>query len=193
MNCGRAREGGWYEHPVMGWNYRLTEWQGALLLAQMERAEEQIARRSDNVTYLNSLLEQIEGIEPVRICGDDDSVSAYHLHMLRYNAEAFGGLDKHEFIAAVSAEGIPISAGYSPLYRNEMFQRLASGCSCAERFTGLKLDYDNVFCPVCEKVSDSVGVWMYQSIFLGTHSDMDDVAEAFAKVQKNAHELQTQP
>ena len=39
-NVGRTREGLWYEYAREGWNSRLTEWQGAILLAQLERADE---------------------------------------------------------------------------------------------------------------------------------------------------------
>ena len=44
-NVGRIPDGAWYQHEVMGFNLRLTELQGALLLAQMERLPEQFERR----------------------------------------------------------------------------------------------------------------------------------------------------
>src|SRR5205085_502227 len=36
-NVGRTRTGRWYEHPILGGNFRMTEWQAAILLAQMAR------------------------------------------------------------------------------------------------------------------------------------------------------------
>jgi len=39
-NCGRIREGAWYQHEVLGSNFRMTEWHAAILLAQMTRFEE---------------------------------------------------------------------------------------------------------------------------------------------------------
>ena len=40
-NCGRSRTGAWYEHPLVGGNYRMTEFQAALLLSQMGNLEDQ--------------------------------------------------------------------------------------------------------------------------------------------------------
>src|SRR6478735_8757971 len=36
-NVGRVRGGEWYQHEILGWNFRMTEWQGAVLLAQLDR------------------------------------------------------------------------------------------------------------------------------------------------------------
>ena len=47
-NVGRIPDGAWYQHEAMGFNLRLTELQGALLLAQMERLPEQFERRERN-------------------------------------------------------------------------------------------------------------------------------------------------
>ena len=44
-NVGRIRTGAWYQHEFLGWNYRMTEWQGAILLAQFERLPEHMERR----------------------------------------------------------------------------------------------------------------------------------------------------
>ena len=35
-NVGRRRGGEWYEHVRIGWNLRMSEFQGAVLLAQMK-------------------------------------------------------------------------------------------------------------------------------------------------------------
>lgn len=40
-NVGRVRNGGWYQHEEIGWNLRMTEFQAAILLAQLTRLEEQ--------------------------------------------------------------------------------------------------------------------------------------------------------
>src|SRR5436305_101795 len=46
VNCGRVREGGWYEHRALSGNYRLAELQAALLLSQSRRVEAQAERRN---------------------------------------------------------------------------------------------------------------------------------------------------
>ncbi len=55
-NVGRIREGAWYQHENVGWNLRLTEFQAAILLAQMSRLEEQCVKREANGQLLTKLL-----------------------------------------------------------------------------------------------------------------------------------------
>src|SRR5205085_8684178 len=43
-NCGRVRNGGWYEHRMLSGNYRMPEFCGAMLLSQARRLEEQTRR-----------------------------------------------------------------------------------------------------------------------------------------------------
>ena len=64
MNVGRLREGAWYQHERLGWNYRLSEFHGALLRAQLTRVPEQMARREANASYLDTHLADIPGITP---------------------------------------------------------------------------------------------------------------------------------
>jgi dTDP-4-amino-4,6-dideoxygalactose transaminase len=70
-----------------GANLRMTEFQGALLLSQMARLEEQAARRDENAKYLTSLLKEIPGIVPARMY-EGCTRNAYHLYMLRYRRSA---------------------------------------------------------------------------------------------------------
>ena len=62
-NCGRVEGGIWYEHYYLGGNYRMSEFQGAVLLAQFERYPELKVRREKNAKYLNEQFSKIEGIE----------------------------------------------------------------------------------------------------------------------------------
>ena len=45
-NCGQSRTGAWYEHPLVGSNYRISEFHAALLLSQLKRLAAQTARQS---------------------------------------------------------------------------------------------------------------------------------------------------
>jgi dTDP-4-amino-4,6-dideoxygalactose transaminase len=60
-NCGRVKGGKWYEHGQVGTNIRLTEFQAAILLAQMTRVEAHIARRAAAAAILDEELGQIPG------------------------------------------------------------------------------------------------------------------------------------
>src|SRR5438445_3193745 len=69
-NCGRVRDGVWYEHHVISGNYRLGEFQGAMLNAQLERLEAQTRRRDRNGQYLASKLIRLPGIHPQKRAAD---------------------------------------------------------------------------------------------------------------------------
>jgi len=185
QNVGRGREGQWYEHPLLGWNMRLTQFQGAMLLNQLRRVPAQTERRTANANYLTQQLDQFPGIKPMRV---DERVTrhAYHLYIFRYHASEFGGLPRAQFIKAMNAEGITCSSGYVPLYKERAF-RNADVYSAAFKLASHAVDYDKVSCPVCEKACAEEAVWLYQAWFIGEdHRDMDDIVAAIEKIQKAA-------
>jgi len=185
QNVGRARSGKWYEHPLLGWNYRITQFQGALLSSQLKRVPAQVARRTDNAAYLSERLNEIPGIQPMRV---DERVTchAYHLYILRYDASELGGLPREDFIKAMNAEGITCSAGYVPLYKELAF-RNPDVYNAAFKLASRKMDYDQVSCPVCEKACAEEAIWLYQAWLIGEdHSDMDDIVAAIEKIRKAA-------
>jgi dTDP-4-amino-4,6-dideoxygalactose transaminase len=179
INVGRVRQGGWYEHNAMSGNYRMSEWHGAILLAQMRRLDEQTERRNENALYLAEQLARIPGIAPLK---RDARVTrhAYHLFIFRYDASQFGGLPRKEFLRALQAEGVPCSPGYLPLYRQAAFRIDAS----THPFPAQRVDYNAVQCPVAERVCEDEAIWITQSVLLAERADMDDIVEAVAKIQR---------
>jgi dTDP-4-amino-4,6-dideoxygalactose transaminase len=179
INVGRVRDGAWYQHESMGSNFRMTEWQGAILLAQMTRLDAQTERRNRNALYLADQLGHIPGIAPLK---RDPRVTrhAYHIFIFRYDASEFGGLPRPEFLRALAAEGIPCSPGYVPLYRQGAFRIN----SASHPFPAQRVDYGQVRCPVTERVCEHEAVWMGQSMLLAEREDMDDIAEAVGKIQR---------
>ena len=181
-NCGRRSGGIWYEHHVISGNYRLGEFQGAVLNCQLARLEEQTKLRDRNGGRLARRLSAIPGLYPQRRTPECTRHS-YHLFLLRINAAEFGA-PRQAVLEAVEAEGIPICGGYAlPLYRQPLFLNKAFGpylAGAADR-----LDYGKVCCPNCEKICFEQGAWLEQSLFLGAQGDMDNIAGAFEKVYEN--------
>jgi dTDP-4-amino-4,6-dideoxygalactose transaminase len=178
-NVGRTRDGLWYEYAREGWNSRLTEWQGAILLAQLERADELAERRGRNAVYLSRRLAEVPGIHPLRV---DPRVTrhAWHLFIFRYQSEAFGGLPRAGFIRALEAEGVPCSPGYH-LPINQTPPLLGG----LERLRGFLDDVPPPLeCPVAERMCKEEAVWLTQNMLLGDAGDMDDIAEAINKIQR---------
>ncbi len=189
-NCGRKPGYPWYIHFEISGNYRLSEFQAAVLLAQLEREEEQIRRRNENAAYLNQLLSSIEGVEPIRY--PDYVRSSYYLYIFKYSKEAFGEIDKNTLVEALRAEGIPAMEGYPfPLYRQPLFQKgefWKRGCPFSCRFYGKKPDYRDVKHFVAERACQ-VGLWLPNYVLLAQRKDMEDIAEALEKIRKNIDEL----
>jgi dTDP-4-amino-4,6-dideoxygalactose transaminase len=185
-NCGRVSGGVWYEHHVISGNYRLGEFQGAVLNCQLDRLEKQTATRDANGQYLASRLARLPGIFPQRRTADCTRHS-YHLFMLRIDAAAFGA-PRDAVIAALNAEGVPCSPGYGfslpdqPMFRNKAFGPYLSGASA-------RLDYGKVRCPNSDLICREQCVWLGQELLLGPRADMDDIAEAFEKVYRHRDAL----
>ena len=185
-NCGRSRAGAWYEHNVIGGNHRMTEFQGALLNAQLDRLEDQCALRDRNGRHLAKRLREIPGIRPQPRDGNETR-HAYHLFAMRYDESAFG-VPRGTFLQALRAEGIPISAGYTvPLYRQPLFVDKAFGPYAA----AAGVDFARVRCPVAERICTREGCWLSQNVLLGTIDDMDDIADAVRKLYDHRDELRT--
>ena len=193
--AGRKRGHPWYSHFVLASNARMTEFQGALLLGQLRRLEEQNTRRMANAAVLDQLLDEIEGIDPLVTLPSTTSHS-HHIYMFRYHPEAFGGVDKHRFVKALQAEGIGGAfAGYTvPLYRNPMFveKDFLGGPWPVEGWErGRQLDYAAFAgrCPVSERACASEAVWIPQTMLLADEEAMHDIARAIRKIQACAEEL----
>src|SRR5690606_25946351 len=118
-NVGRIRQGGWYQHENIGWNLRMTEFQAAIVLAQLSRLEDQIQIREKNAMILDRLLEDIEGIEALRKY-PQMTRHAYHIYMFKLTTELAERIEKDDFIQKVNAEGIPVAFGYHSLNQNEV-------------------------------------------------------------------------
>jgi dTDP-4-amino-4,6-dideoxygalactose transaminase len=173
VNQGRSPAGAWYEHMMLGSNLRITGWQAGVLLAQMERFDEQLQRRQASARRLNAILEEIEGPEPMRWDPRADH-HAFHLFMMRYRPKRFGGLSRERFVEALRAEGVPCSTGYAqPLYNQPP---LAKPFSRA------------LPCPVAEQACREA-IWLTQNLLLADPDEMDDIARAIVKIRENVAEL----
>jgi len=187
MNCGRSKDGLWYEHYYLGGNWRLTNMQAAMLLAQFNRYPEQKNTREKNGRYIEELLRNIDGIQPME---KDENVTSnsYHILIIRYKKEFFADKPKDKFIKALNAEGIPCSGGYSiPLYKQPVFKNNTFGP--AGKKADLGIEYGSMYLPETEKACFEEAVWMKQNLLLGTQNDMDDIATAIEKIQKYKDEL----
>jgi dTDP-4-amino-4,6-dideoxygalactose transaminase len=189
--AGRKLGFAWYEHFRLGWNYRLTEFQAAILSQQLTRLPQQTATRMSNGLRLNQLLKDVPGIQPLAI-PSWVTQHAFHLYILRLDAQVFG-VSREEFIAALEAEGIPCFGGYAhPLYRNPMFlenQFHANGAQFSPREAHIDFARYAESCPCAEQACREA-VWIEHRVLLASPQAMEDVARAIHKIYECRHEFQ---
>jgi dTDP-4-amino-4,6-dideoxygalactose transaminase len=191
-HCGRRKNSAWYDHDYLGTNLRLTEFQAAILLAQIARAEKQLRRRQTSAEILDRALIKLPGI---RLLASEPRITrrSYHMYVFRVE-ESELGISRDRFIEALNAEGVPASKGwYRPLYRNGLFQNVHSGRRHAivAPLVGTGIDYAGVNCPVCEQVCRDV-VWIPQHVLLATETEILSLANAIEKVVSSASDLATE-
>lgn len=175
--------------PNLGSKCRMTEFQAAILLAQMQRLEEQSQRRWENAVYLTSKLRAIPGIIPHKLY-DGVTRAAYHLYPFRYNAQEFNGVTRDKFLAALRAEGIPCSGGYGRLNKAAFIESTLSSRNFQRMYSREQLDHcrAQIECPDNDLLC-SEAVCFSQRVLLGDKQDMDDIANAIGKIHENREQL----
>lgn len=180
-NTGRIPGGAWYQHEYLGSNHRMTEWQAAVLLCQLQRLPSQMEIRERNARLLYRLLEEIDGIKLFPLRGDFRY--AWHLFMFKLEAGLARKVGKRNFAAALAAEGIPTEPGYVNLAGQKLFQ----DASVRKRLSR-PIDYASLDLPATNQACE-VTLWFSQKMLLGDESDMADIAEGISKVTAHAGEL----
>src|ERR1700730_16555472 len=186
-DCGRMPGEWFYSHFIYGSNYRLSEWQGAILMAQLGRVDEQTRRRHGNARLLDRELSQIPGITPQKLdqrCNRNGQY-AYIFHL---DSKQFAGISTEGFIGAMNAEGIPNQASYPPLHELHMF-RNGEYRKC---LSGRQAKADLCFLPQPFLHTQQAAwetVWIPQPALRGDETDMQEIVAAIRKIQEHAKEL----
>ena len=188
-NNGRGASGSPGQFVRNGCNLRMTEFQAALLLAQLTRLEDQSRTREQNAAYLTEQLREIPGVAPAKTHAGCTR-NAYHLYMFRYDRTAFAGLPRARFLKALAAEGIPASGGYTPLPKEPFLETTLNSRAYRTVYPKQLLAeyHDRISCPVNDRLCEQA-VWLTQTMLLGPRSDMDEIAEAVRKIQSHAAQL----
>ncbi len=188
-NAGRGTEHKEFGYVRNATNARMTEFQAALLLTQLSRLEEQSRTRSENATHLTKLLGEIPGIAPARTY-EGCTRNAYHLYMLRYDPAHFAGLPRARFLKALEAEGVPCSGGYTPLNKEPFLRNTLHSRAYQTIYSSAEIAAyeERNHCPVNDHLCEEA-VWFTKEMLLGPKEDMEQIAEAIRKIQKQASAL----
>lgn len=176
----------------LGTKLRLTEYQAAIGLAQLKRLDEETKIRSENAEYLKARLAEIPGIIPYKLY-DHVTRAAYHLFPFHYIKAEFQDLPREEFLKALRAEGIPCSSGYAPLNKMPYLGNTFQTKNFQKMYPKEMLDINQYLaqnqCPENDRLCNEEAVWFTQNLLLEKKSDMDDIAKAIEKIQKNAGKI----
>jgi dTDP-4-amino-4,6-dideoxygalactose transaminase len=191
---GRSKTGKWYEHFKLGWHYRMSELQGALLVSQLEKLPDQNRIRSRNVKILREGFDAIPGVEPVNQNPETDK-DVYYVLCLRFDPRQWDGITRDTVVAALIAEGIPAFGGYSfPLYENPLFQNLDFNGPHSPYQLGRSEPVGDFrryreTCPVTERACYNESIWLTHDMLMGSDGDTRDILRGFNKLYENRDEL----
>ncbi len=203
-NCGRRPEGDEYADVdkgagvygddgnfIQSGNYRLTEFQAAILIEGLKRLPGQNAVRDENGIYINSLLEELPGIKPMRR-DEREPKDAYVNFAFRYNKDEFKGLQIKKFREALESElGIAVDSCYEPLNNASLYVPLTKPARHKLNDEYWKnIDPSRFSLPVCERIYNEESVCIHHKVLMGTKEDMDKIIDAIKKIYVNTDELQ---
>lgn len=156
-------EGPWvYEQISLGYNYRLTDFQAAMLLSQLNKLEGFKARRQAIVKKYNEAFSEIPGIIVQKEIPESDTCR--HLYIIRLDLSKLN-CTRREFFDAMSAENVQCQIHYVPTYFFPYYRHLG---------------YQGGLCPKAEEVYRSImSIPLYPAL---TDADTDDVIHAVKKI-----------
>ena len=187
INCGRRRPEDNFEGPLMGANYRMTEWQCGILLAQLARLPEQIEHKSRAAARLRAELAAIKGLSPI---ARDPRVTREVVYAFVFLVdESALGVSRNRFVRALRAEGIPCGVANDPVYRSALFPRESAPYRKAVELAGANPNTAAIDCPVAERLFEHAIVSIPHECLLGDDRDLDDIIAAAAKVASGATDL----
>ena len=159
----KESEGGWYYQQVdLGYNYRITDMQAALLSSQFDKLPLFAARRKELVKRYDEAFNAIPEITVQKEIAESDTVR--HLYIIQLNLEQLT-CSRREVFDALQAEGVGVNVHYIPTYSFPYYQ---------------KLGYKMGTCPNAEQLYERIiSIPLYYSL---TNEQQEKVIEAVRKV-----------
>ncbi len=122
-DCGRKKNGYGYAHFIYGTNYRMSEYQAAILLEQIKKFPAQHKLRNQNAQYFMKKLNNIDGIRVMNPTPGTEKLG-YYVYPFIFEPEKFGNISKLEFKEKLNRNEIPTDDCYPPLHRLDCFKNM---------------------------------------------------------------------
>ncbi|QOC93474.1 DegT/DnrJ/EryC1/StrS family aminotransferase [Micromonospora craniellae] len=182
-NGGRDAIGTTYHHPSIGTNSRMTEWQGAVLAAQLDRYPQQCATRNANGLALARALTQVPGLTAQTRDERLDS-QGYYAFVVHYRSDEFAGMPCETFRDLLSAHGVPVVQPYPSLTTLDVFAQRRF----APTRRSLRDGFTIATAPVAEAVPGTT-VWIHHRVLLAERDTVLRLAELCADIRQDAARL----
>lgn len=158
-----AHEEPWYyEQQMLGLNYRLTDFQSALINSQLDKIDQFIARRKEIVCKYNEAFQNMDEILLQKEIPEADTCS--HLYIIRLDMDKLD-CTRLEFFRALSAENVVPQVHYIPVYWFPYYQQMG---------------FEKGLCPAAESVYEAIiSLPLYPKM---TDYDIETVIHAVKKV-----------
>ncbi|MBE5745087.1 MAG: UDP-4-amino-4,6-dideoxy-N-acetyl-beta-L-altrosamine transaminase [Clostridiales bacterium] len=159
-------EGPWYyEEIALGYNYRITDFQAALIVNQMKKLDSFAARRKEIVKKYDEAFKDVPEIIVQKEIPESDTCR--HLYIVQLDLDKLT-CTRREFFDAMSAENVQCQIHYIPVYWFPYYR---------------KLGYNKGLCPVAEQIYKGiVSIPLYPKM---NDQDVADVIHAVKKVVEN--------
>lgn len=173
---------------MIGQNYRMSELHAAIAREQYKKLQGLLHTRISYANKLTSHLKEIDGIEPPYV--QTGCEHAYYVYPIKYDAKKMKGVHRDTFIAALNAEGLAVSGGYvKPIYLEPMYQKKRAFGTGHWPFELSNVSYEKGICPNCERMNESELMLIGNIHAQLEETDIDLMADVFAKVAENIDEL----
>ncbi|MCR5088838.1 MAG: UDP-4-amino-4,6-dideoxy-N-acetyl-beta-L-altrosamine transaminase [Oscillospiraceae bacterium] len=165
MECA-PHEGPWYYEQIsLGYNYRMTDFQAALIVSQMKKLDAFAARRKEIVRRYDEAFRSLPEIILQKEIPQSDTCR--HLYIIRLDLEKLT-CSRREFFDAMSAENVQCQIHYVPVYWFPYYRHLG---------------YEMGLCPKAEEVYKGImSIPLYPKM---TDQDVSDVIHAVRKIVEN--------
>ena len=152
----------YYEQQLLGMNFRMTDFQAALLGSQLNKLNGFIERRKEIVKKYNQAFKNMQGIIVQAEIPESDTCR--HLYVLRLDLDKLS-CTRRQFFEAMSAENVQCQVHYIPVYWSPLYRNLG---------------YRKGLCPVAEKTYGSImSIPCYPKL---TDEEVDSVIDAVKKI-----------
>lgn len=191
QNRGANKQG---KNIRIGPKYRMNEFEGAILMGQLDNARERFEIRNANANYLSEKLKDFPGLRPQKKYPGTESGAYYH-YGLSYVKEAFNGASRAQFLKAIQAEGVPFGSYIrNGLHREPWVDTILQLKEYKTFYSTQRLkDYrERLQLKNCDRITDETMVSMWGSgTLLADRSELDKIVDAIFKVYEHRDKLKS--